>query len=395
MGSKLTRRSVLAAAGATTVAVAAPGTQPADDDALPRATLGKTGLKVTRLIFGASFPDYGPRLLQFAYRQGIRCFDNSHRYVGGKAEVLLGEFARRIKRRDDIIVMTKGKMHEPEPFYEYVTRALDKMKLDTIDIFMVHGITDPGIPLDRDGEWRRLKNRLVREKKIRFMGFSCHAEMPERIECVANAAEGGWVDAMLLACDPALIRSNAELNRAIDACAKADIGMMAMKTGRGLGRAVDQPERVADKFKALELTPHQAMQAGIWSDERFTAVCTEMPNRQFIVENCEGARRFKPFTPDQWKLFDEAVKTLARSTCPGCDGSCRRAAGSLTDFCSITRYLAYAEEDGRRDEARALFADLPPEARDWATADLDAASRACHGRLDFKSILDRAGKLFT
>jgi len=396
-------RSVAAVASTAAVRAAEPTSQPtsapsplrlSDPESLPTRPLGKTGVKITRLVMGASFPDYGPRLLTFAYRSGIRCFDNSHRYMNGKAEAALGAWANRIGRRDDLFIITKAKVYDPARFYDWVVRALERMKLDTIDLFMIHSLGDPRIARDPKGEWRQLKQRLLREKKIRFMGFSLHAEMPERIACLVNATKGGWADAMLVACDPTLIRSNREFDKVLDACAKAGLGLIAMKTGRGLGKAAHQPELARRAFEELGLTPHQAMQAGIFSDERFAAVCTEMPNRKLVEENCAGARRFqKPFDADQWKLLDAAAKKLARATCPGCDGSCRRAAGTQTDFCAIARYLAYCEEDGKRDAARALFAQLAPERRNWSGADLEAASRACHAHLDFAAILERARSL--
>jgi uncharacterized protein len=40
-----------------------------------------------------------------------------------------------------------------------------------------------------------------------------------------------------------------------------------------------------------------------------------------------------------------------------------------------------------RSEARRLYAELSPEARDWSGADLDAARAACPARLDFARLL--------
>jgi predicted aldo/keto reductase-like oxidoreductase len=345
-------------------------------------------------MMGGSFPEYGPRLLRFAYNTGVRAFDCGDWYAGEKAEGYLGEFTNQLPRREDVFVVTKRRIYNPKNFYDGVVEALERMRLPHVDLFMVHGIKDPAIPLDRDGGWRRLKDRLVREKKTRFMGFSCHLEMPERIESLINATKGGWVDAVLLACDPHLIRSDDAFNKAIDVCAKAGIGLMAMKTTRGLGRATNQPDEAKDVFTKLGLSPHHAMYKGIWSDGRFAAVCTEMPNRRYIKENAAAARAFdKPFAPAEWEALDEGMRKLSRATCPGCDGSCRHAAGTQTDFCSIARYLAYYEEDGKREIARDFFAKLPPEQRDWRGADLVAASRACRARLDFPAILARARRL--
>src|SRR5262249_1695053 len=154
-------------------------------------------------------------------------------------------------------------------------------------------ISHPEIPLDRNGEWRKVKERLQREKKVRFLGFSTHAEMPIRTVCLENAAKGGWVDALMVACDAGLIRAFPEFDKAIDSCVKAGVGLGCMKTTRGLGRAARQPEAASDAFKAMGLTPHEAMLRGMWSDGRFAVVVSEMANFRQLEENSATARGFE------------------------------------------------------------------------------------------------------
>lgn len=370
-----------------------PGSAASRPALLPSRALGKTGARVTMLALGASFPAYSTRVLRFAFEQGIACFDNSHRYVGGRAEVILGEFLQAARCREKVFVMTKCASTDPDEIYEQAFVARDKMQVDTIDLYMLHGLGDPDVVRDRDGRIREIKKKLVKEKVIRFLGFSTHADMDARIACLSESAKGSWVDALLVAADPLLIRENRGLNTALDACAKKGVGLIAMKTGRGLQHADNGSSEAGKVFDQLNMTPHQAMQWGIYSDERFAAVCTEMPNRRQIVENAQHAREFKkPMTDEQFRLLERGVERLSRATCPGCDGSCRQAAGSETDFAAITRYLAYAEEDGKLEQAQALYADLPAAARDYRQADLQAAAKACHAGLDFEELLPRASK---
>ncbi len=49
-------------------------------------------------------------------------------------------------------------------------------------------------------------------------------------------------------------------------------------------------------------------------------------------------------------------------------------------------------EHGDRTLARRLYAELPPEARDWKGADLEAARAACPNRLDFARLLWEADR---
>jgi len=388
------RAGIAAAVGDLAAHALPANTRPAEGDStLERIPLGKTGVKVTRLAMGGSFPEYGPRLLQIAYRAGLRYFDLGDFYAGYKAESRFGKWVKQLGRRDELLVVNKARTTDPKQFVARLHEALEKMQLETVDMFFVHGLKDPDVALDRKGIWRKIKDRLIREKKIRFMGFSTHAPLPERIACLNNAAKSGWVDALMCACDPGMIRSNDELNRALDACAKARIGLVCMKTSRGLGKPENQPA-AREAFKPLGLSPHQAMLVGMWSDGRFASVCSEMPNVKILEENTKLARTFrKPFGPDEWKLFDNAAKKLARATCPGCDGICQRAAGVQTDFCSIARFLAYYEEDGKRAMARQLYRQLAPEQRQWRRADLQAAARVCPVGMDFESLRRRAERL--
>ncbi|UCD29197.1 MAG: aldo/keto reductase, partial [Planctomycetota bacterium] len=251
-GCLLSRRELLGASVAlgTKVPSSKNSTKPADGSAMELLPLGKTGLKVARLTMGGSFTSYGPRILEFTYRAGIRCFDSGDFYAGYKAEALLGEWVNKSRRRDDVIIINKARTTDLKKFVIRLDEALDKMKFETIDIFLIHGLADPNVVLDSDKQWRKLKDRLVREKKVRFMGFSTHApDIDARIACLNNAVKSGWVDVIMLACDIGLIRQNTGLNKALDACAKADIGLIGIKAMRGLGGAEGQPDKTREAFK--------------------------------------------------------------------------------------------------------------------------------------------------
>jgi hypothetical protein len=77
--------------------------------------------------------------------------------------------------------------------------------------------------------------------------------------------------------------------------------------------------------------------------------------------------------------------------CADCDGRCSRAAGTKAELGELTRFLTYHEHHGDRTEARRLYAQLSPEARDWSGADLEAARAACPNRLDFAHLLAQVG----
>ena len=150
--------------------------------------LGKTGVCVTRLALGAGYPSYSEQLIDHAYANGIRYFDNAYGYGNGKQEAALGKWLRGAGHRGECFVVTRAGLTSPELFYGKVVRALDHLQIDTIDLLGIHALDQPDVVRDADGQWRKLKDKLVRENKIRFMGFSTHAEMGRRVACLVNAA---------------------------------------------------------------------------------------------------------------------------------------------------------------------------------------------------------------
>ncbi|HUU82334.1 MAG TPA: aldo/keto reductase [Phycisphaerae bacterium] len=408
MSDSLSRRQFLrSSTAAATLAVAAPrlalggqdeGKKPAP---LPRRALGRSGVQVPILNLGTS-QSLDTRLLNTVYDHGVHYFDTADCYENGNSERAIADWFGKSGKRQDIFLVTKDHPKTPDEWVQMVDHRLEALQVDHIDMFFIHALGDGGgyggYPIEFEGgkdwpkskEWAAAADKMKKSGKVKLVGFSTHCKPIERrIALLDNAAQGGWVDALMVATDPRLIRTNDDLNRALDACHKAGVGLISMKEVRGGLAHVkeDFPE-----FKDKGLTPHTAVLAAIWSDERFTTICSHMDNIKKVQQNADAARDFKPLTGDELGAVHRMLHDHPRRFCHGCDGSCHQAAGTQTAFADIARYLSYYEEDGRREEARALYAALPPEQRDWSDANLCAASRACVGGLDMRDILTRAAQ---
>src|SRR4051794_35291407 len=62
--------------------------------------------------------------------------------------------------------------------------------------------------------------------KVKFVGFSTHD--PKIAEQLENAARGSFIDVIMLKFSPGLGKDE-PLSRALDACHKANIGLVSMK----------------------------------------------------------------------------------------------------------------------------------------------------------------------
>ena len=78
------------------------------------------------------------------------------------------------------------------------------------------------------------------------------------------------------------------MNRALDACHKAGIGLISMKQVAG-NATLDEVGQAAPWLKEKGLTPYQGLLHAIWTDERFSSCCVSMRNTDQIRENAEAA----------------------------------------------------------------------------------------------------------
>jgi aryl-alcohol dehydrogenase-like predicted oxidoreductase len=155
------------------------------------ATLGNTGLTVSRLAFGAMTFTQGNQdigaiykvgageadtLVAQALEAGINFFDTADAYAGGESETLLGRALK--SRRDDVVIATKVGFRTGDALtraglsrrhiHWSVDHSLKRIGTDWIDVYLVHK-EDPHTPLE---ETLSALDAVVRAGKVRYIGFS-------------------------------------------------------------------------------------------------------------------------------------------------------------------------------------------------------------------------------
>ena len=163
------------------------------------------------------------------------------------------------------------------------------------------------------------------------------------------------------------------LQRAVNKASKANLGLVAMKTQKG---AASFPDKIA-ALKEKGFKPEVAAIKSVWMDDRMQVVVSEMTTNTILSENIAASR--DPLTPKEARLLEEHRQRTANMYCHGCGHLCETAAKGVP-VATVLRSPASLPCYGKRQEARALYQALPPEARDLAAADLAAAETACpHG----------------
>ena len=397
--------AVAAAAAIPTVAVAedakeAPPAPSAETprSVLPKRKLGKSGVEITMLGQGTA-PPLTDRHFNVMHDMGIRFVDTAKAYLKGKSERSVGAWLSKSGHRKEYFLVSKDVVNDPTKWMASLDERLENLGLDSLDAFYLHGMGDEDyITPERvvsecfkNKAWRKAADEIRSSGKCRLLGFSSHTTPLEKRTALLNhAAADSWVDVIMVAADPVSIRHDAAFNKSLDACHKAGIGLISMKECWNNAKDID---KVFPKFQQLGLNQYTAILSFMWTDERFTAICSHMDTLEKLRENAETARSFKPLAETDLAAVDTAIQQGDRRLCLNCDGSCRRAAGTNADLNRIARYVNYAEHDGRVYEARELLLAMAPEARDWAGADLEAATRACRCGLDYAAIIKRAEQL--
>jgi predicted aldo/keto reductase-like oxidoreductase len=292
--------------------------------------------------------------------------------------------------RKQIFLATKEPVRSIGDVIKNVDQRLDALGTDYIDLLYYHGLGRGQVDWAKSREMRREIEAIKKTGKVRFVGFTTH-DGGAMADQLGAAAEGGFVDAVMLSYAPWLKKDSA-LNKAMDACAKKQIGLVAMKLFAGRG-ALSSVYQKAPVLKERGLNPHQALLHAAWSDERLACVCVAMTNTDQVRENIDAALRYEPLKETQILELRDAVLAAGPTMCANCDGSCCHAGGTKARLGDLARLLTYHEDHGARVMARAEYAELTDEERDWLGADLDAARAACHSHLDFARILPRVNKL--
>ena len=390
----LTRRDLLKVTGAGGAMVAL-GSQPAlaappkaeELPKVPRKRLGKTKKEIPILLMGGSMkfdPRFDPKFAE-CMRFGIDYFDMADCYAGGTAEPALGAYLEKAKNRDQVWITTKSDAWDPKGLVETLNQSLSRMKTNRVELLYLHGLDNESA---LNAETAKTAEQLKKEGKIQFFGFSCHSG--NVVELMNKAAGLSWIDSIMFRYNFRQY-GNAELNKAIDACAKADIGLIAMKTQ-------GSEASFADAWKKFEQngkwSKHQAVLKAVWADPRITAAVSHMDTFDKLKQNIAAAVDKKELGALELEALRQYAAVTRSYACDGCDHLCNPAVDAPVQIGATMRYLMYHDVYGDPVEAKRRFAQLPKEAQNL-DVDFSRANQACPSGIDVAAHMRRAKEVLT
>lgn len=333
-------------------------------------TLGRTGLKITVVSFGAMLTPE-PEVLKVAFDHGVNYVDTARKYMDGKNEEIVGKALKG--RRDKVYVATKTlpSSKTKDEIIRDVETSLRTLETDYVDVIQLHNLTDKDrifIP-----ETREALLKLKEQGKVRFFGVTTHKNQSEVLNALVDDKDRLF-DTCLVAYN---FESTKETVAAIERAAKAGVGIVAMKTQAG-GYKTDAMGAIS---------PHQAALKWALQNSNVTMAIPGMKDMSQLKEDI--AVMGMPFKIADARVLEKyraAVAGFYCDLCGTCEGTCPKG----VDISSVNRSLMYAEGYRSLELAQSTYRELPTAASAVACLECPVCVAQCAKGLNIAAKMKRA-----
>ncbi len=370
----LDRRSFLRGSAATGVSLSLlplPGAAAEPPRVRRRVTLGRTGLEIPDIGFGASRLRGDETLVRHALDRGIDYFDTAEGYTRGASEETLGRALQGVREQVTLATKVACKAHhDVGDLMEALEASLRRLRTDRVEIYFNHAVNDVA-RLTGDA-WGEFVTRAKEQGKIRFTGISGHGG--RLAECIDHALEHDLADVLLVGHnfgqDPAFhqrltksldfVAVQPELPAMMAKAKEKNVGVIAMKTLRG-GKLND-----LRPYEREDGTFAQAAFRWVLSGPSVDALVVTMKSPEMIDEYL-GASGSTRVSGADFSLLAAYEGLNGGTQCRyGC-GTCLSACPEQVPIDEVLRTRMYAED----------YADVELAREDYAK--LGSGAAACDG----------------
>jgi aryl-alcohol dehydrogenase-like predicted oxidoreductase len=337
--------------------------------------LGRTGLKVSEVAFGAHQIDNTP-LMQAALDAGINTFCTSGSYLDGKEEASIGRVVRAVGpgRRGELVLITGDSIRpgtSRQRILSLIESSLRRLGTDHIDVYYL-GEACSAADLRVDGLFEAFEE-AHRAGKVSHLGVSGHCGGMQ--DCLNAAIDDGRFRMLFTKYD---FVSYPEVGQILHRGAERGIGTIAFKVDAG-GRQ----KEIRDLEKG-GLSFRQATLKWALANPDVSSVAVSITSFDRIKE-CAGAVGAS-LTESESEMLGRYAREMRDKYCRfcrACEGRCPRGAA----VADVMRYAMYFSSYGREKEAMRLYAALPGGR---SAAACDGCAAPCEGACPFGRAI-RAG----
>ncbi len=328
---------------------------------LKKRTLGRTGLEVSEVSFGAIpiqrlSEEEAVKVVRAAYEAGINFFDTARGYTTSERRV--GLALKDV--RNKVYIATKGMVTTRQEAERDFSTSLNEFQMDYVDLYQIHNVRNKERlekVLAPGGALEYLKEQ--REKgKIRFIGVTSHNP-----ELLIEAIKTGEFDTVMVPFN--FIERQAE--KLIKFAEEKNIGIIIMKPFAG-GAIPDK-----NNLKFILQYPVSAVIPGMESEKQ-------------IKENTEAANN--PLTEEEKQGLEEESKKIGKHLCRRC-GYCMPCPQGI-DIVMVNTFNRMYEWMNMKETAKLRYAAL--EVKADACTECGQCEQKCPYNLPVIEMMKKAHK---
>ncbi|MFW9923936.1 MAG: aldo/keto reductase [Candidatus Thorarchaeota archaeon] len=376
--------------------------------------LGKTGIKVSNLGFGAMrLPTKEPgkpeinveeavNIIRKGIDAGINYVDTAYNYHDFKSELAVAE-ALKEGYREKITLVTKSpiwydQFTTPEHFEKYLNHSLEKLGVDYLDIYLLHSV--------RKNRWDevvvpfKIIQRAMKAKeegKFRFLGLSFH-DTPEFLKEILELTEAEYFDVLLIQYN----LLDKQYEEVIELAAKKGLGIAVMGPNGG-GRLAGEPPK--DMYNLLTPGRNNFVDLAlkfVWSNPNIDIALSGMGSEAMVDDNISIANSDTISLNEEEKLRAEKIiatfKEKTNNICTSCN-YCMPCPNEV-NISFIFRALILHEVYGHKDVAKFYYSkigekDWPPGKRANACVECGECLEKCPQKIPIIEQLNVAHKILS
>ncbi|MGD2157718.1 MAG: aldo/keto reductase [Anaerolineales bacterium] len=201
---------------------------------ITKVPFGRTGHRSSRIIFGAyalsdASQAEADRVFELLLSYGVNHIDTAPMY--GKAELRIGPWME--KHRDDFFLATKSRSRTYKGAWTNLQHSLERLRVDYVDLWQMHGLTNPGGWEKAMGPGGALEAFLKARDKgmVRFLGVTGHGKKVPAMHL--RSLERFDFDTVMLPysyCQMQDHRYAADFEALIDVCCERDVAVQTIKS---------------------------------------------------------------------------------------------------------------------------------------------------------------------
>ena len=329
-------------------------------------TLGKTGLRVSKMGFGGIpiqrvTAEEAKALLEAVEAAGVNYIDTARGYT--VSEELIGQAIKG--RRDKFVLATKSMARDREAMAKDIETSLGNLRTDYIDLYQIHNpsvqqleqVCAPGGALEALLEAKEAG-------RIGHLGLTAHS-----LEVFQRALELDWVETVMF---PYNIVENQGADL-MEQAAEKNVGFIGMKPLAG-----GAIEDAALALRYIAANPHVSV------------VIPGMYAPGEVAQNAAAVADAAPLSQEEQDRMEQIRKELGTSFCRRCNYCAPCTVGISIPNAFL--FHGYLSRYGLADWARSRYEAMPAKAGDCV--ECGACEERCPYQLPIREMLKKTAADF-